>query len=235
MNTAFFKILLIPVLGVAQLTAQVTLKVVDWPNNTPANATIYFASSINNWNPGSSSYTLQDTGQGAYEITIPEGVGSVQYKFTRGSWATVEGNATGGEIANRSFTFNGQPQVLELNILTWKDLEGGSGGSSATGNVQILDENFFMPQLNRSRRIWVYLPPDYETSTKHYPVVYMHDGQNLFDNQTSLAADATATGRTTANCQGTDVSTDANKLQGLGAGWKAQDDSKYPVPIRTLI
>jgi len=31
-----------------------------------------------------------------------------------------------------------------------------------------------------SRELRVYLPPDYD-STAHYPVLYMHDGQNLFD------------------------------------------------------
>jgi predicted alpha/beta superfamily hydrolase len=46
-----------------------------------------------------------------------------------------------------------------------------------------------MPQLNRTRRIWVYLPPDYHSSSKHYPVIYMHDGQNLFDNATSYAGE----------------------------------------------
>jgi predicted alpha/beta superfamily hydrolase len=39
-----------------------------------------------------------------------------------------------------------------------------------------------MPQLNRSRRIWIYLPQDYYASKKHYPVMYLHDGQNLFDD-----------------------------------------------------
>ena len=34
-----------------------------------------------------------------------------------------------------------------------------------------------------ARRIWVYLPPNYAVdSTKHYPVCYMHDGQNVFEN-----------------------------------------------------
>ncbi|WP_240034556.1 alpha/beta hydrolase [Flavobacterium silvisoli] len=28
--------------------------------------------------------------------------------------------------------------------------------------------------------MWVYLPKDYTASTKKYPVIYMHDGQNLF-------------------------------------------------------
>ena len=46
-----------------------------------------------------------------------------------------------------------------------------------------------MPQLGRTRRIWVYLPKDYTASTGKYPVLYMHDGQNLFDNATAFAGE----------------------------------------------
>lgn len=34
--------------------------------------------------------------------------------------------------------------------------------------------------LGRSRTVWVYLPTDYDPEGKPYPVIYMHDGQNLF-------------------------------------------------------
>jgi predicted alpha/beta superfamily hydrolase len=53
-------------------------------------------------------------------------------------------------------------------------------------NVEVIDENFYMPQLNRSRRIWVYKPEGYYQADKRYPVVYMHDGQNLFDEATAF-------------------------------------------------
>jgi predicted alpha/beta superfamily hydrolase len=52
---------------------------------------------------------------------------------------------------------------------------------TTSANVHIIDNAFYMPQLRRSRRIWLYLPPDYHTSTKQYPVLYMQDGQNLFE------------------------------------------------------
>lgn len=58
--------------------------------------------------------------------------------------------------------------------------------STAGNNVHIMADSFDMPQLGRSRRIWIYLPPDYETSGQDYPVIYMHDGQNLFDDSTSV-------------------------------------------------
>jgi len=39
-----------------------------------------------------------------------------------------------------------------------------------------------MPQLNRDRNVRIYLPPDYFANlSRRYPVLYMHDGQNLFE------------------------------------------------------
>ena len=46
-----------------------------------------------------------------------------------------------------------------------------------------------VPQLNCKRKIWIYLPLDYDKSNKKYPVIYMHDGQNLFDAKTSYAGE----------------------------------------------
>ncbi|MEI6093295.1 MAG: alpha/beta hydrolase-fold protein [bacterium] len=53
-------------------------------------------------------------------------------------------------------------------------------------SVSIIND-FLIPQLNTKRRIWIYLPPDYKSSGKSYPVLYMHDGQNLFYSETSFA------------------------------------------------
>ncbi len=61
--------------------------------------------------------------------------------------------------------------------------------STASKNVHIIDTAFYMPQLNRYRRIWIYLPQDYSTSHKNYPVLYMQDGQNVFDEATSFAGE----------------------------------------------
>ncbi|NCC33658.1 MAG: alpha/beta hydrolase, partial [Chloroflexia bacterium] len=45
---------------------------------------------------------------------------------------------------------------------------------------------FFSPELNNYRDILIYLPPSYDNGgIERYPVVYMHDGQNLFDATTS--------------------------------------------------
>lgn len=53
---------------------------------------------------------------------------------------------------------------------------------SASAQVQVLDTAFLIPQLNKKRRIWLYLPPNYAQSKQQYPVLYLMDGQNMFDN-----------------------------------------------------
>lgn len=60
---------------------------------------------------------------------------------------------------------------------------------SAADNVFIIEHVFTIPKLNRSRQIRVYLPPNYESSEQSFPVLYMHDGQNLFDDATSYAGE----------------------------------------------
>lgn len=41
----------------------------------------------------------------------------------------------------------------------------------------------FISTLERERRITVFLPKNYRDSSKSYPVLYMHDGQNLFEDR----------------------------------------------------
>lgn len=57
------------------------------------------------------------------------------------------------------------------------------GTEMSEANYQRLQEAIYCGDLLQKRRIWVYLPPNYEKDTaKHYPVCYIHDGQNIFEN-----------------------------------------------------
>lgn len=168
------------------LPAQVTIRLNLIPANTPDSSKFFFAGSLNGWNPGDSNFTLKPGADGYPVIILPEGKGTIQYKITRGSWDLVETGRTGEEIGNRNFTFTGSPQTFDLTIQKWKT---AASISTASKNVKILSDSFPMPQLGRKRRIWLYLPPDYAGSKKKYPVIYMHDGQNLFDNKTSFAGE----------------------------------------------
>lgn len=53
--------------------------------------------------------------------------------------------------------------------------------STVVGNLKQW-KDFYSPQLENHRDLLVYLPPSYESSSQRYPVLYMHDGYNLFDD-----------------------------------------------------
>ncbi len=63
------------------------------------------------------------------------------------------------------------------------------GRTSTTASPQVSTFIIDCPQLNTERKVWLYLPKSYHTSNKRYPVVYMTDGQNLFDAYTSYAGE----------------------------------------------
>ena len=182
------KQLLLIVLTINQLIvfAQLTVRLTSVPTNTPTMDKIYIVGNFNNWNPADTSKIMTRQTDGSYKITFTPSITALEYKFTRGSWATVEGDANGGERPNRTFTYNNGVQSVDNQVLSWKDL---LQNSTAAANVRILSNNFVMPQFNRTRRIWIYLPPQYSDTTKRFPVMYMHDGQNLFDRATSFSGE----------------------------------------------
>lgn len=170
------------------LHAQVTFVVNQVPAYTPLADTLFLAGSFNNWNPYDLNYHALRQQNGHYVFQLPASSGTIQFKITRGGWARVEGNASGGPLANRSFTF-GNGQTVQLTVQSWEDLHGSAGSNTRTANVSILSVNFPIPQLNRTRRIWLYLPNDYFTANRSYPVLYMQDGQNLFDAATAFSGE----------------------------------------------
>jgi predicted alpha/beta superfamily hydrolase len=62
----------------------------------------------------------------------------------------------------------------------WKDYPG-----RVDGTVKVM-EGVRSPELGNRRDVLVHLPPSYGSTGRRYPVVYMHDGQNLFDPDTSF-------------------------------------------------
>ncbi|MGD0711381.1 MAG: alpha/beta hydrolase-fold protein [Bacteroidales bacterium] len=166
---------LLPFLVSGQATINIK-SVPEW--YTPLLDTIFISGTFNSWNPADPSYRMIPNTDGTYSITISGDQDStVQYKFTRGAWTNVETTLNGNDISNRTFIFS-NGMTLNDTVENWKDM---LGSHTAVGNTKILDLDFAIPQLGRQRRIWVYLPVDYYTTNNHYPVLYMQDGQNLFD------------------------------------------------------
>jgi predicted alpha/beta superfamily hydrolase len=138
---------------------------------------IFLASSLNNWKPYDPNFQLNFE-NGYHKITLENFTESLEFKFTRGSWETEEVNEFGESIPNRILHKN--DEIVYLKIENWKDKFQEIQEEINNVDVSIWQENMFMPQLNRHRRIWVYLPPNYAQNKQKYPVLYMHDAQNLF-------------------------------------------------------
>jgi predicted alpha/beta superfamily hydrolase len=167
---------------------KVRLLIRHLPPKHPAGQRIFVAGPFNNWQPGSLQLSVSPDSL-RHGITIAHGGGKMAFKFTRGSWATVETDKEGNDIQNRQVEINSDTSI-DLSIEQWKDHTNKKPqGTTAGKNVHIVDTAFFMPQLNRYRRIWIYLPADYATTRKKYPVLYMHDGQNVFDAATSFSGE----------------------------------------------
>lgn len=73
-------------------------------------------------------------------------------------------------------------------MANWHDYQeiANSRGHTAVGKLRLLSD-VWSPQLQNQRDILVYLPPSHGQPGKRFPVIYMHDGQNLFDSGTGFA------------------------------------------------
>ena len=146
---------------------------------------IFIAGAFNNWNPGNAAFGLTKKDSNKWEIlltNVPEG--TLNYKFTQGSWETEEVTAAGENIGNHTLEIE-KDYSIELSVYGWKNSVPVIKKHTASKNVYLLSDSFYIPQLARFRKVMLYLPANYYRSKNRYPVLYMHDGQNLFDEYTA--------------------------------------------------
>ena len=167
----------------------IRFSVASLPEYHSSDSSLFLAGSFNGWNPQDKNYRLQKNEQGNYFFETKLNDGMYEFKITRGGWDKVECKKGGGDIQNRFLKLSSDTSI-SLNIEEWADrFVKKPRVSTASKNVHIIDTAFLIPQLNRVRRVWIYLPPGYTGSQKKYPVLYMHDGQNVFDDATSFAGE----------------------------------------------
>lgn len=169
---------------------QVTIHfAVTVPPETPRYQKLYLAGSakeLGAWRAEGLELKKDDDGRYAATVQLAGGV-PIEYKVTRGSWNSVERGLDGIEIDNRTLDPI-KTEAINLNVVTWVD-QGKTepGKSTAAGNIR-MHVGFHSTLLNNDRTLAVYLPPNYDKNPdKRYPVLYMQDGQNLFDTATSFA------------------------------------------------
>lgn len=141
---------------------------------------VFITGNFNNWDPRDLKYELTKDGLTEYHIDIDdtELPDVIEYKFTRGGWGNVEIDRFGDITPNRKTT----KKTSEINdiVKKWR-LNWGPFKDEYFPIVEIISEKFFIPQLNKTRKIWALLPYNYHENTQEYPVLYLHDAQNLFN------------------------------------------------------
>jgi predicted alpha/beta superfamily hydrolase len=170
---------------------KITVRVVP-PASTPGDAKIFIAGNspaLGNWDPGKVPLAKESDRLWVYSGVAP--VGSVlEFKITRGSWSS-EALYVDGVVPQNSVVVVSSDTAITLAPVSWNDLSqtrvnrAPSGGITGTVNYyrRVRGEG-----LRYARDIVVWLPPSYgRYPAKRYPVLYMHDGQNVFNPATSFS------------------------------------------------
>lgn len=144
---------------------------------------IYISGNLLNlgrWNPSAVRLNKNENNRWSITLNFPAGE-SLEYKFTRGSWETEAVNEDGTVHGNYTLTVTNDTTIT-YTINNWKN--DPIKVFRVTGDVRY---HYSIKGTNiRPRDVAVWLPEGYETDTLlSYPVLYAHDGQNVFDPATS--------------------------------------------------
>lgn len=176
-------IILIPVTIISQDLKKLTIHV--RVSNIPDSSEIYIAGNLpdlGNWAPDEISLEKISKNNWEKSFLIPAGK-KIEYKITRGTWNTEAVNEK-GDIPANSVVIVKNDTVINMIISHWKDQFEYKLTGQVSGRVDYYRNMKGKGILPRDILVWV--PPDYNIdSTKRYPVLYMQDGQNLFDPSTA--------------------------------------------------
>lgn len=138
------------------------------------------------WRPDGVALEQQDDGAWVRTVLVDATL-PVELKVTRGAWETEALDADGAVPPNLRLDVT-VPRTVHVHVTQWKDAIltplGGETGR-LVWHHQLLGDGL------KPRDVAVWLPPGYDTApARRYPVLYMHDGQNCFDPQTSAFGQA---------------------------------------------
>ncbi len=150
----------------------------------PSDSTVYLTGSLSelgNWDPQRVKMNACGNHRWAFCLSTTAGK-SIEYKYTLGSWEQEGADAAGQPLQNFTTALD-RTKVVDDEITFWTQPVKRKIVGQITGMVR------YHRQMSgeglRARDVIVWLPPDYKGSGARYPVLYMHDGQNLFDPHTS--------------------------------------------------
>ncbi|PSR13134.1 MAG: hypothetical protein C7N36_09195 [Bacteroidetes bacterium] len=143
--------------------------------------TIYVVGNFNQWRVADDHYRMEQVGDNHYRLQLdyqplPE---LLEYKYARGSWDHVELQDDGQDRPNRKVP-RARAHVVD-EVRRWKQ-DPFSYATQFLPKIESLSTDLSIPEHIRTRRIAALLPYNYDQTDKRYPVLYLQDGQNLFDD-----------------------------------------------------
>jgi len=186
MRKILFPLLLSLLVVSAQIQSELRVTFVltspDLPDDTP----VYITGGVEqlgNWNPAKVKMDSKGNHTWIKEITV-ERQQSIEYKYTLGSWEREGADANGAPLQNLVAKVGPGTTTTNDTILFWtKGPRQRVVKGQITGTVRY--HRAMKGAGIKERDVIVWLPPGYETEKTRYPVLYMHDGQNVFDPATS--------------------------------------------------
>jgi len=176
----FFLLLLVTTLNFAQVKIKVIVTTI---NIDPKEKGFITGNKpeLGNWNPGLVSLIKINDSTWTKEFLFDKDE-TLEFKFTKGRWDNEALNEN-GKVPGNTIIKVLSDTTIYFRINNWNDSKPLIKGK-ITGEVRY-HYNFEGRGL-LPRNIIIWLPPGYDSLTeKYYPVLYMHDGQNIFDPGTS--------------------------------------------------
>jgi predicted alpha/beta superfamily hydrolase len=143
---------------------------------------VYVTGTFNSWKIRDPRYCMTKVRPGHYHFTFESGLPAgepLEYKYVKGGWEAEELDVEGHPPVNRRMEAP-RGKVIDV-VARWKT-HGTGYDPDFYPDIRVVAKRFSIPQLNRRRRIAVLLPWNYEQTTRRYPVLYLQDGQNLFED-----------------------------------------------------
>ena len=144
---------------------------------------VYISGNFNNWRTQDKNFMMEKIGDGLYHFKFEHDFvypSPMLYKFTKGDWSDVEIDKYGNRTENRISTQNSG--VKKEHVDKWRK-NWLPFKPNFLPQVKLISDEFEIPQLNKTRKIWALLPHDYDNSDESYPVLYLQDAQNLFNDK----------------------------------------------------
>lgn len=163
---------------------------------------MFLASNFGGWDPAHRDFALTQRSDGKWQLVFdkPDRTGTIQFKFTLGSWDFVETDPDGNDIENRTLPkvdaaalAAGERPVIEFRIPRFRspsDIAMGRQNTEyrdwdVTGDIRRLQVTGGAGDAAGTMRdLLIWLPPGYDepaNAERRYPVLFLFDGQNLFE------------------------------------------------------